>query len=143
MLLSPPLQTTLQAVAQRIIPADDYPGAWEAGVGLYLERQFQGDLSDSVAIYEDGLTALNSEAEMLFGHAFAALSEAQQDALLAKVEVGEVQTSWNVSPARFFFMVTQHVAEGYYGPPEHGGNSQGSSWAMLGFEERCEAHDAV
>jgi len=34
-------QQTLRAVVNRIIPADDYPGAWEAGIGHYVARQFE------------------------------------------------------------------------------------------------------
>lgn len=37
-------QHTLRAAVDRIIPADDYPGAWQCGVGDYLARQFESDL---------------------------------------------------------------------------------------------------
>ena len=37
-------QQTLRAAVDRIIPPDDYPGAWQSGVGDYLARQFEGDL---------------------------------------------------------------------------------------------------
>lgn len=33
-------QRTLRAAVDRIIPADDYPSAWQAGVGDYLAQQF-------------------------------------------------------------------------------------------------------
>jgi hypothetical protein len=35
----------------RIIPPDDFPGAWEAGVGDYLAGQFERDLQFQVAAY--------------------------------------------------------------------------------------------
>ena len=35
---------TLRALVDRLIPADDFPGGWEAGVGDYLEGQFERDL---------------------------------------------------------------------------------------------------
>jgi choline dehydrogenase-like flavoprotein len=37
-------QQTLRAAVDRIIPPDDYPGAWQSGVGDYLARQFEGNL---------------------------------------------------------------------------------------------------
>ena len=44
MRLTEELQQTLRAAVDRIIPPDDYPGAWQSGVGYYLARQFGGDL---------------------------------------------------------------------------------------------------
>jgi len=44
MRLTEELQQTLRAAVDRIIPPDDYPGAWQSGVGYYLARQFEGDL---------------------------------------------------------------------------------------------------
>ena len=35
---------TLRAMVDRLIPPDDFPGGWEAGVGDYLARQLSGDL---------------------------------------------------------------------------------------------------
>ena len=34
----------LEAMVNRIIPADQDPGGWDGGVGDYLFRQFEGDL---------------------------------------------------------------------------------------------------
>jgi hypothetical protein len=144
MLFNPTLQITLDALVQRIIPEDEDPGAFHGGAMLSLEHQLHNDLSDLFAVYERGLAALSAEATVQFGQEFAALDEAQQDRLLGSVEAGAVQTPWDVPPSRFFAMVVQHVAEGYYGQPIHEeGEASGAgvraSWTMLGFEERCEA----
>ena len=58
---------TLRALIDRLIPADDFPSGWEAGVGDYLDRQFAGDLSDVVDLYRSGLDALDVEARTTAG----------------------------------------------------------------------------
>lgn len=138
MILNSTRQATLQAAANRIIPADDYPNAWDGGVGLYLEHQLTNDLSRSVPTYEAGLAALDAESQTNFGKAFAALSDTQQDDQLRRVEAGDVQTAWTVPPPRFFNMLVQHVCEGYYCDPMNRGNVGLRSWQMVGFEPRCD-----
>ena len=128
---------TLQAALDRIIPPDDYPGAWEAGVGDYLFRQLDGgDLSHLLPAYRDGLNALDVEAAAQSGSAFAALDAAQQDTLLHSLETGEAQAEWPLSPQDFLRMLAHHAAEGYYSDPGNGGNRDQVAWKMVGFEIR-------
>jgi hypothetical protein len=135
-MLSDPQIETLQAVVNRIIPPDDWPGGWEAGVGDYLFRQFEHDLKGAVETYQHGLASLEAEAQAVYTHAFAQLSEAQQDALLMQIERGEVQTDWQIVPAAFITMLAHHCAEGFYADPGNGGNRDGIAWQMIGFEVR-------
>ena len=127
-------QATLRALVDRLIPADDYPGGWDAGVGDYLDRQFDGDLLPLVGMYRAGLDALDAEAWALAGAGFAEMPAAAQDDLLRSVERGEVATDWVVDPAEFIFTAAEHAAEGYYGDPGNGGNRDAASWRMIGFE---------
>ena len=127
-------QDTLRALVDRIIPADDFPGGWEAGVGDYLDRQFAGDLSHLVDDYRIGLDRLEAEACATTGTSFAALAAAAQDEVLRRVEQGDVVVDWPVDPAAFFRAAAEHAAEGFYGDPGNGGNSNGVSWRMIGFE---------
>lgn len=127
-------RATLRALIDRLIPADDFPGGWDAGVGDYLYRQFAGDLSDVVDLYRGGLDALDVEARTAAGVSFAALAPDAQDELLRRVEAGEVAADCSVDPAEFFRAATEHAAEGYYGDPGNGGNRDGVSWRMIGFE---------
>jgi gluconate 2-dehydrogenase gamma chain len=138
MILNPDLEATLHAVANRIIPADDYPNASDADVSVYLQRQLGTDLRDAVASYEAGLAAINDEAQARFNTNFVALDERQQDELLHALEHGKVMTSWRIAPRRFFEMLVQHVAEGYYSNPQNGGNKDSVAWEMVGFPARCE-----
>ena len=133
-MLTEPQRATLRALIDRLIPADDFPGGWEAGVGDYLDRQFTGDLSDALDLYLSGLDALDVEARTTAGVNFAALAPAAQDELLRRVEVGEVVTDWPVDPPEFFRAAAEHAAEGFYGDPGNGGNRDGVSWRMIGFE---------
>ena len=132
-MLSPSQLTTLHSLMDRIIPPDEDPGAWEAGVGDYLARQFAGDLRDSLPTYRAGLDALEAEALLAAHQPFAALPAAEQDALLRRIEAGDVAHPWPIDPAEFFQTVVQHVAEGYYSDPGNGGNRDEAAWRMIGF----------
>ena len=132
-MLSPAQLATLHSLMDRIIPPDEDPGAWEAGVGDYLARQFERDLRDYVEQYRAGLDALEAEAQSSAHQGFAALPPAEQDALLRRIEAGDVVHPWPIDPARFFQAVVQHVAEGYYSDPGNGGNRDGAAWRMIGF----------
>lgn len=127
-------QVTLRALVDRIIPADDFPGGWEGGVGDYLDRQFSGDLRPLVEMYRAGLDALDEEAHAMTGGEFADLDSEAQDEVLRRVESGEVVANWAVDPVAFFRTTVEHAAEGYYGDPGNGGNRDGVSWRMIGFE---------
>ena len=127
-------QQTLHAAIDRIIPADEFPGGVEAGVCDYLLRQLGADLAHMATDYARFVNALNAEAQAAQGMDFAALGEAQQDALLTWVEQGEVRTDWPIDPASFFAQFAEHCAEGFYSDPGNGGNRDGVSWRMIGYE---------
>jgi len=127
-------QQTLRAAIDRIIPPDDYAGAWDAGVADYLVRQFEGDLSPLVDLYLAGLTSLDDEANTRYRKTFAKLSDVEKDFLLSQVEQGEVLTNWTISPQRFFILLVETTVEGFYSDPEQGGNRGRLSWVMTGFE---------
>ena len=125
--------TILKAVVDAVIPPDDYPGGWEAGVGDYLLRQFAGDLKDHLGVYQQGLLAIEAEAQEMAGKPFADLTPDAQEALLANVERGQVQTVWSTDPAAFLAMLVAQCAEGFYSDPSNGGNRDGVAWKMIGF----------
>jgi gluconate 2-dehydrogenase gamma chain len=114
--------SNLRAAMDRVIPADDFPGAWDAGVGDYLARQWQGDLKHLIGSYQAFLDLLEAEALRTQGLSFFKLSPELQDALLKK------------APA-FLDAFVQHVMEGYYADPGNGGNRDYVSWKMLGYRE--------
>ena len=128
-------QQTLCAVVNRIIPVDDYPGAWESGVVDYLARQFERDLLPVLDDYCAGLTAIEAESAARFQQSFILLSDDKRDTVLRHIEAGDVLTSWAVAPSTFFKLLVNTTAEGFYSNPEQGGNRNGVSWKMTGFEE--------
>lgn len=126
----------LQAVVDRVIPPDEWPGGWEAGVGNYLMWQFRGDLKSTLPLYRQALDALETEAQTRAGQSFATLTPDAQDNLLRQVEQGQVQTAWPLDPAAWFQMLCQHCAEGFYSDPGNSGNRGNIAWQMIGFEVR-------
>ena len=126
----------LRAAVNRIIPPDDFPAGWEAGVADYLFGQFQRDLKDVLPIYRAGLDGLDAEARAHEGVPFAQAESSKQDALLTRIEQGQVLTPWAVDPVAFFQMLVEHSMEGYYSDPANGGNHNTISWQMIGFEVR-------
>ncbi len=135
MLLTETQTTTLQAALDRIVPADDYPGAWEAGVGNYILRQLEGDSHHLLPVYRLGLDGLDAEAVTAWGAHFADLYPARQDALLANLERGIAGTSWLIPSSGFISALIQHTVEGYYADAAQGGNHGEKSWQMIGFNQ--------
>jgi Gluconate 2-dehydrogenase subunit 3 len=133
-MLTPLHWNTLRALMNRIIPSDDFPNAWEAGVGGYFARQFELDLRPQLEMYQLGLEALEAEGHVWMGTGFSGLDSQAQDSLLSRIETGQVISSWPVDPAEFFHSVTEHVMEGYYSDPGNGGNRDSIAWRMIGFE---------
>src|SRR6266540_2357829 len=113
---------TLRSMMNRIIPPDDFPNAWDAGVGNYLARQFERDLRSQVETYHLGLDALEAESQAWAGKSFSELDASGQDMLLSQMEAGQVTLTWPINPTEFFHMVIRHVMEGYYSDPGNGGN---------------------
>jgi gluconate 2-dehydrogenase gamma chain len=135
-MFSPPQTDILRAAMNRIIPPDEYPGAWDAGAGDYLFGLLKRDLPQLVVTYGQGLDALDEEAKAVYNAGFAALDAAVQDALLSQIERGAVKIIWPIDPAAFFRMLVDHTIEGYYSDPGNGGNRDQAAWRMIGFEVR-------
>lgn len=125
----------LRALLDCLIPPDDFPGAWEAGVGEYLARLFETDLASQLDLYCAGLDALELESSTRFNASFCDLTLDQQSTVVGSIELGELLTTWQVSPKQFLDLVINTTAEGYYCDPQQGGNRGASSWVMTGFEE--------
>ncbi len=153
---------TLRAVVNRIIPADDYPNAWDAGVGAYMLRLLAGDARALAPLVAAGLDALSAEAlaegQTTVGAAalaleagalnpaalaaacpFADLTAAEQDRLLGRVERGTTCTVWPVDADEWFALLVRLTNEGYYADPANGGNKQRVAWTMIGFDPRVPA----
>jgi len=130
--LGPSEYATLEAITARIIPSDENgPGAREALAARFIERGLGGALASSLNLYREGLGALDRAAANRFGENFRALSEADQDALLAAAQDGQIATFPQSSP--FFNMVRTHTIQGTFSDPIYGGNANFVGWDMIGY----------
>lgn len=128
--LDPGEMRLLAAVAERIFPATDTPGAVEIGAVEYIRRALEGDYKALVPLYREGLAALACRAEGRFGKVFVALSDADKDAVLADFEADRADYA---GAADFFETVRCHVLEGVFGEPHYGGNRDLAGWRIVDF----------
>ena len=135
--LSPEQARTLEAMCEQIIPADRDPGAREAGVVHFIDRQLTGFHRQFRDAYRIGLPALNETSRQLHGAAFAEIPWDRQTAVLRSIESATAGGAhWQgTSPADFFSLVVAHTMQGFYGSPRHGGNREAASWRMLGVPD--------
>jgi gluconate 2-dehydrogenase gamma chain len=124
--LSDAQASTLAALCDRIVPADDFPSASQAGAVTYIDRQLARTYRRYRNDYRDGLGQADAMSRKRFGRDLAALLAQQQ------VEIAGAIEQQN---RRFFDLVRNHTLEGYYGSPRHGGNRDAVSWRMLGLAE--------
>lgn len=129
-ILSPEQRACLTAVADRILPGTDTPGALEAGAVEYIEQALAGAYSDSLTVYRAGLDELDAHCQKTHGQTFASLDSTAQDAILRELEAG---TSSVTSGQECFEMVRQHALEGVFGDPQYGGNRDMMGWRIVGF----------
>ncbi len=130
---------TLRAVVDCLIPPDDFPGAYDAGVCDYIDRLFRTDLAGHAEFFRAGIEAVDSEALATYSAPFAGLIRDQQISILKDIESGALHTSWPIAAARFFAMLVNVTAEGYYSDPQQGGNRGRASWVMTGFEDALDS----
>ena len=127
------------AAASRIIPSDETgPGASEAGVVIYIDRQLAGPWGRDARRYthepfDDGApaefgyqgaaspqTLYREGLKQLAG--FDQLPLSEQDARLVQIEQ---------SP--FFELLRRNTIEGMFCDPLHGGNVDMLGWQLIGF----------
>lgn len=117
---------TLDAACERLLPADQDPGALELGVPDFIDRALAGDpyyaaLRGPLAA---ALATLDGDARAQHGRAFAALDAIDQDALMLRFQDRDPQN----------FSALLHLAvEGAFADPIHGGNRDGAGWKLIGF----------
>lgn len=130
----------VSAACERIFPSDESgPGAKEAAVVIYIDRQLAGPYGRDELRYTKGpfieaddgwggYQAREGPQEIYragikrLGGDFADLTPAQQDDQLRRVE-----------KTLFFQMLRQHTVEGMFCDPLHGGNANMVGWQMIGY----------
>jgi len=119
----------IEAIAAQIIPADDTPGAREAGVIYFIDRALATFDKDKRAVYTEGLKDLDARRATLFpgSRSFAELDSDSQIRLLRAIEKSD-----------FFELVRSHAILGFFGNPSYGGNRDQIGWKLIGFEDRAQ-----
>jgi gluconate 2-dehydrogenase gamma chain len=126
------------ALAARIFPSDDSgPGAREAGVAIYIDRQLAGPYGRDKHRYtqgpfEDGPPELGYQGSAtpreIYRESLKPLlgidreSTAAQDKALREIET-----------THFFALLRRHTIEGMFCDPIHGGNVDLIGWQLIGF----------
>ncbi|MGP8199578.1 MAG: gluconate 2-dehydrogenase subunit 3 family protein [Limisphaerales bacterium] len=125
----------LIAICEQIIPRDDTPGATDAGVIYYIDRQMAGPFVRHQQSYQKGLASFRQTCLQLFKAAFEELPFERQTDALRMVEAGKAPHELWPGPSQqdFFNLVLDHTRQGFYGSPRHGGNRGYASYHMLGL----------
>lgn len=110
----------IAAIAARIIPTTDTPGATEAGVVHFFDQAFASEMKDAYVLARSGLGTLN--ASIADGR-FADQDAAAQDSLLAGIE-GQP----------FFELMRVMTIFGFFAMSEYGGNRDHIAWDLVGFK---------
>lgn len=114
------------AIAARIIPTDETPGATEAGVIYFIDTVLGDGREAQLASLQAGLRELQTAAALTYNAAyFHFLEPEQQDQLLTASEESE-----------FFSTIRYLTIAGMFALPEYGGNRDNAGNKLLGFEDR-------
>lgn len=147
----------IEAAVARLIPADENgPGALEADVPFYIDRQLSGAWGAGDRLYRSGPWHEGAPTQgyqlpftpaELFRHAlrgihndlsrrgnipFEKFSAQQQDAYLKSLETGNIDLE-GVPSKVFFQSLLEMTIEGFFCDPVYGGNKNMVSWKMIGF----------
>ena len=147
----------VEAAAGRLIPEDETgPGAREAGVPRFIDRQLAGpygagdhfylatpmpkgtptqgwQMGAPAIVYRDAILQVNRWTADAYGGPFATLAADKQDEALKALEGGDAQLKGGVDGKAFFALLLQNVVEGYFADPIYGGNRDMGAWRMIGF----------
>jgi gluconate 2-dehydrogenase gamma chain len=134
--LTPEEAQLVEAVSEQIIPSDRDPGAKEAGVVNFIDRQLDGPYKRFVEKYRTGLACLTKTSQAMFKKSFVELGWTDQTRVLQALESNKAPKEiWSkLSSSEFFGLIRDHSMQGFYGSPRHGGNRNYASYKMLGLE---------
>ena len=155
--LTAPEVSFLEAALARLIPEDELgPGAKEAGVAVFIDRQLAGEFGVMAREYRSGpwpegtpqqgyqsrltprevyraaIAETDERCLGLYGKRFAALEASQQEDVLKALDEGTLSLT-SAPPRTFFALLWQNTQEGFFADPIHGGNRDKVGWRLVGF----------
>lgn len=123
----------MDALADQIIPPDEWPGGGESGVTNFIDKQLTGPYIRFQNDYRKGLRGIEDTCETIHQKKFEALNFDEQTSFLDRMEGGKLTgTVWAEGFDRSFFSLFRvHSMQAYYGSSRHGGNKDNISYKML------------
>lgn len=135
----------IDAIAARIIPTTNTPGAREAGVIYFMDRALVTFFSDNQKVIRDGLPDLQARVTELFPGTtrFSAATPEQQDQVLQSLDDQQASTGRRGLRSRqaarsFFETVRVATIAGFLIDPESDkrGNRGAVGWTVIGRDPR-------
>jgi gluconate 2-dehydrogenase gamma chain len=149
----------IEAAVGRLIPEDPIgPGAVEAGVPFFLDRQLAGRFGRGdhyflggpwpkgtpeqgyqsrftpAQFYRAAIAVIDKRVAADFnGTPLATLAVDDQVKVLKGLESGDIKLDDGIDSKGFFEMLLQNTKEGYFSDPIYGGNKDMAAWKMIGF----------
>lgn len=105
--------SVLEQLCELIIPADESPGAREAGVAEFIDFMAAND-NQLQWPFRYGVDWLNARATGLHGTNFIALTQAQQIELLRTIAARDVSARGDGDGRNFFALLRKYTVMGYY-----------------------------
>lgn len=139
---TPDLAKEVDAVAARIIPTDQTPGAREAGVVYFIDRALATFASGDRKLYTEGIAEMQARASEMFPglEKFSAATDGQQDEILRSLDKRSSSPTRPFRPRplaqNFFETLRQHTLAGFLIDPDSNrrGNRGGVGWHLIGRE---------
>ena len=137
----------LEALADCLFPPDDGPGAVDAGAVTYIEHALGGKYRGLLDVYHRGLSHVEERATARGRGTFITLSMKERQAVVEELMIeaanSNVPLGLSGAPSAaalesepgsgFIALVWQHIREGLFCDPRHGGNLESSVWNWLGY----------
>lgn len=138
--LTPEQAKEVAAIAARIIPTDELPGATEAGVVYFIDRALKTFASDALPQYQSGLVDVHRATAQMFPgvNSFSAATPEQQDKVLSALsatqfpQTGSRRRNQAPTASGFFQTIWYHTVCGFLIDPEGGGNRDFVGWKVIG-----------
>lgn len=124
---------TVIAFAEQIIPADKDPGATDAWVINFIDKQLVGPYTRFQDMYRKGIPAIESSSVRILRKPFYELEWDEQTHFMEQMESGNLPDEYwqDINQRNFFNMLLDHSMQGFYGSPRHGGNKNYVSYKMM------------
>ena len=119
----------VDAIASRIIPTDDVPGAHEAGALYFIDNTLTTFAKEQAPLFDQGLSDLAKAVKAKHGATatFASLTPVDQDAQLKLIE-----------KTPFFGAMRYATIAGFLAHPRYGGNKDYIGWKFIGQSTAME-----